>query len=251
MYYKDVNNNNKDLLVASYDQKIDIGYELGDLSNGKVISFDRGYLSDVYSTVFEFDGTFAYIESLWADLMALRVAGTPLVLGDVADGIFGDNIDTSNEIKCVIDDITEIKARTNTTKAFTLNLLLDSPVFTVPVGIPSDLDCIQTEWVGYNRWKTHVVQAYFGNKHFVDREADTYVFTGRYILNKHDNAMLHNYWRQQRGNVIHINESDWGTSLMFGPDNPSTSHDVIITNMQYNNYAIETRDLTIELLKVD
>lgn len=249
-YILDKNGNQFELFISSFVNKIDINYKLVQCSNGKYVSIDRGSNTDRYTTELSILINNNYVDNMLNILFGLRNSKTPVTIKTV-EPIFADNINVNYTVVAYIESIdkrvhtdlgvSEIK--------FILVAENSSLHFTAESGIPANMDCLNHQWDGYSIWNTHLNETYNENIYFVDRDADSYVFVGNYNLSVDDNAKLQNWWRSTRGNVVTINDNDWGTSNMFGPYISATSHPVVIKRISYKYDSVNRRSVTVEFYR--
>lgn len=239
-----------ELTAISYKPSILINFELVELSNSKFSSIDRGVLTDRYSTVLSFSNKTEYINSLISELNLLRDNLKPVLIDMFDERVFGDNVDHSGVVSCVINSLTPQASETINTQSVDIGFLPSAITYTGGSGIPAEVDCLQGGWKGYSRWKTHINETYQRDNYFVDREADVLVFEGSYIFTVDQNAEAFNFWKTQRGEPFSIEDGDFGVDNMFGSDGGNGTHIVIITNITYENISPTKRQTKIELVKV-
>jgi len=239
-----------DLKITNYEQNIRINYKLVETSGSNILSIDRGALTDRYSSTVIFRGHKDYIREIVSEITLLRTNGKELVLDQFNENIFGDNVDYSGAINCLVDSFGKENSPTLNIQSIELVLLPTNLTFVGTSQLPTSLNCLYSKWEGYSDWNAHVNETYTRNNYFVDREADTYVFEGDYSLTIDENTNLLSFWKQQRGDAFTINDGDFGTSNMFGPVAGTGAHSVIILNIEYDRFGPVMRSTTIKLVKV-
>lgn len=250
MRFKKSDNSYFELDSIGYRQNILIDYELIELSNANFSSIDRGEQVDKYKTELSFDSENSYITELLQELYLLRLNQKEVLIDQFEERVFGDHIDHSGVIYCVVDGITPEQNETLNTSSTKITFNSTGVSYVSGGGIPESINCLQSGFKGFSIWNTKVNEAYNGDNYQVDREADTYIFDGSYIFSEDENASMFNFWRTQRGEPFIINDTDFGTSLMFGANGGNTTHKVIITNIEYEKISPIFRQTKIELVKV-
>lgn len=234
--------------ITEYKPNNSINYKLVGLSNGDYTSIDRGLSTDRYSSTLTFRGRKEDIRNLVDKLTELRNNSKEVEISEFQVNIFGDNVDHSGTIKCLVHTFGKEESPNKNIQTIKITFLPTDLIFKLGSEIPS-LNCLSSKWSGYSDWNAHTVETYTNN-YFVDREADTFVFEGTYNLSVEDNSDLLNNWRLIRGNRFTINESDFGTERMFGGSTTDTTHNVIFLDVSYDNLGPVRRLTTIKLVKV-
>lgn len=236
-------------ITPSYKPNITINYDLVKLSNSGYHSIDRGALTDRYSSTMTFRDTPEYIRELVSELTLLRDNNKSVLIDEFEENVFGDNVDYSGVIDCVVEKIDKETSPVFNVQTITITFLATDLSFIDNPIIPP-LNCMNNDWAGYSEWNTHVNETYTRQNYFIDRVADTYIFEGEYILSIEDNASLLSFWKTQRGSSFDINDGDFGTEFMFGPVAGNGTHKVIILDISYNRLSPIYRTTTIQLVKV-
>jgi len=94
--------------VRDYEPSIMINYELIALSSGKLISIDRGQATDKYSSKLIFSGTKTDMYAIITALQDLRNNNKEVILTEIDDSFFGEHVDHTVPIKCVINTISDM-----------------------------------------------------------------------------------------------------------------------------------------------
>jgi hypothetical protein len=197
-----------------------------------------------------FRGSKSYIRDLVAELTTLRRSNKEVIIDQFEENVFGDNIDHTGSISCLVGNLQEETSPALNVQQIVVDFLATDVLTVGDTGIPTSIICLNTSWKGYSVWNTHINETYNRNNYFVDREEDTFEFEGMYVFNIEDNQKILNYWKTQRGLAFTINDGDWGTDFMFGPDAGNTTHDVIINDISYSRFSATHRKVTIQLIKV-
>lgn len=225
-----------------------INYALIIKSDKKVRSIDRGASTDRYASEMVFRGKSDTIDALYHQLQLLRDASEEVVLSDFEDAYFGDHIDHSNAINCVVYKIEKLDSPVLRVKTFKIVFLgTDVQLIGTPQ-LPS-LTCLDAQWYGYNEWNTSVNETYDRNNYFVDREADLHLFKGTYHISKDENMDLFRYYSEQRGTEFTVDDGSFGINGMFGPNVTSDTHDVVFKAISYKAISPTLREVTIELIR--
>lgn len=235
---------------TKYKQKILINYSLDELSNKKFYTVDRGPDTDRYETTLSIKGTKEYIDELVNELQILRDNKKPVILTDMEEPIFGDNVKHDIDISTLVYKIDNKGSSKYKVYNIELTLLATDLFFEGQSDIPEGMKCLGHDWKGISIWNTHINETYNRNNYFVDREADTFLFTGNYLLSKEDNQMLLNWHKHNRGYNIYITEDQFGVIKMFGPNGGDTDHTVVIKQITYERVSPIHRKTKIELYKV-
>jgi hypothetical protein len=249
MRFKNNDNSYTDMKVRAYKPQILIDYKLIETSGGNFLSIDRGVETDRYATTITFRGLKDAIRSLVNELTILRANGKQIIFDEFNEPLFGDNVDHSGIINCVIDEFGVEESVALNVEAVTITFLATDLSFLGTGALP-ELQCLAHESKGYADWSTRVNETYNRSNYFVDRESDIYVFEGTYSLSLEDNKNLLSFWKIQRGIKFTINEVDWGVERMFGGHIASSVHDVIVVDMDYSRVSPNRRNTKIELVKV-
>lgn len=240
---------NLDVKVNNAQHSILINYELMETSSRKLRSIDRGDRSDRYSCEFTFRGTKPYIQSIVEVLDSLRASNSNVVLSECEENYFGENVNHTNPISTKIFNMGKVTSPVLNVYEFTVDLLASNLTFTGTPILPQSLHCLQSDFECYSTWNTHINETYFRNNTFVDYEADIYTFTGRYIMDNEDIKNLLQFNKVYRGGVFEITEPVFGVSNMFGFSITDTTHDVIITNLEYSRISPILFDVNITLVR--
>lgn len=238
-----------ELDIHSYTPEININYNLVQMSGGNFISVDRGVSTDRYASTIDFYTNKEYIKDLVSELTILRDNGKEVIFDQFSEHIFGDNVDHSPAISCVIGDFGEEKVEDLNAKKISITFIPTNLTFTGDETLPS-LTCVDYKWQGFADWNTHVNETYNRSNYFVDHKADSYVFEGTYLLTLEENVSLLSYWKTQRGQKFTINDGDFGVTNMFGSYLNDATYDVIIKDINYVRVSPTLRNTTITLLKV-
>lgn len=226
-----------------------VKYTLKQLSNGKVVSVgDRGYSTDRFETDLSIRLEKELAEGFIFEVNALREAQKELVLSDFQFPVFGDNVDHSGNISCVVGKMGLEESPEFNLKTINIRLIPTDLQFingSLPV-----LACLEHDYTSTAEWKTGVNETYNRGNYFVDRVGDTYVFSGYYLLEGNETGQLIEFWRQQRGEVLTVDESGFGVVKMFGATIAETSHNVIIKDINYSIHSNTKRSVNIQLIKV-
>ena len=250
MYFIKDDGNQFEIRASSYEQNILINYKLVPTDSMNFISIDRGVATDRYETRLEFTQPEAYIHDLLDELQALRVANKQIVMGDFPERIFGDNIDHSTTIDCVLYDMGEEADAGKGVRSIWIKFLMTDPQYIGIPQLPDAIKCIQAGYKAYSIWNTHVVETYNRENYFVDKETDTTLFNAEYVLCDDENADLLRFWNTQRGTPFTVSDTDFGTTYMFGANGGTGNHLVIINKIEYKYISPKIRQTEIELVKV-
>ena len=239
-----------DLKVLSYATKQDINYKLTLLSNKSIRSVDRGPDTDVYTSEVTIVGDKDYIYELTRVFMDLRKAKQLIKITNVEESIFGVNIRTDYEYACYVDNIGKIEMTDLRVGQMKFTLRLVNPLFKSnnPLNI---YNCLDWKYKAYNEFNTHLQGAY--NSSFiwqVDREVDTYIFEGVYVLQHQEIVDLLEHRRTKRGNTFNVIPSYWGLpdKHMFGPNLNETSYDVVWKDLKITDVGPVTAKATVSFL---
>lgn len=239
------------LKIRDYRQNILINYDLVELSDNKYISVDRGALTDRYESTLTFSGNRSDMSSLYNTLYLIRQSKSPIILTDIDVPIFGDHIIYPEYLSTIITKITQLENKSTNIYSFELTLLCSNDSITFGVSPMPKLTNLRNSWSGSRLWNFKVTETYNRINTFYDSECDRYTFTGEYLLTKENNNKVYTYWRNIRGSVITINESDWGITDMFGLGiGHQTTHNVVIKNIEYDKLGNIYRLTKITLYKV-
>ena len=249
MRFKKNDNSVYNLRVVEATQEIDINYKLVKLSNANYTAIDRGPSTDRYASTFTIEGKTDYINDLVQELTLLRNAGKDVIIDQFEEPVFGDDVDHSIAIACVVEKLAEQKTPVLNKQIIMITFLTTDLSFIGTPSIPI-LNCLQHNWEGYGEWNAHVNETYNRSNFFVDNEADTYVFEGTYSLSFEDNKSLLSFQKHQRGDDFIINEADWDVEQMFGGFITDGQHTVKLLEINYSRISPVRRDATIKLVKV-
>ena len=239
-----------ELKSNDYKQDILINYKLVEASGNNFISVDRGVLTHRYSSTITFRQQKDIIREIVREITLLRTNGKEVILDEFDENIFGDNIDHSGSISCVVNMFGKETSPALNVQTIELTFLPIDLSFVGTTELPASLSCLNHKWKGYSDWNTHINETYNRSNYFIDREADTFTFEGDYILTIEDNQNLLTFWKTQRGSSFIIDDGDFGTEYMFGEDAGTGQHTVIITDVSYSRFSPISRLVTIKLVKV-
>jgi hypothetical protein len=240
-----------ELKVKRADLDMVINYELLPLSANKFKSIDRGVITDRYLVKFKFNGREEYITSIINEINLLRVNQKSIILYDIDERFFGDHINHSGQLNVTLYSISKEKTTNFNVKDIEVEFLLNSPSYIqMSNTLPLNMKCMQHKHEGYADINVVVNETYNRQNYFVDREEDSFTFTGTFTLSQDDTALLLNYWKNQRGEPFVINESMFGITHMFGAIAGVGSHTVIIKDITYTRLSSRYRDVKITLIKV-
>ena len=238
-----------ELLVNASAHSIDIKYNLRKLDNGKYIARNNFPKRDKYSATLEIRAEAGYITSLVTELTLLRKNNKEVILDQMEENIFGDNIDHTGEIACVLPFFGNQESPAMNVQSINITFLPTELVFTPEATLPN-LSCANEQWTGFAEWKATTNQSLNSFNYFVDREADSYEFTGEYMLSLEENKNLLGFWKTQRGVPFLINDGDWGVYKMFGGYINTAQHQVIIKAVEYERVSPVLRKTKITLVRV-
>jgi hypothetical protein len=250
MRFKKNDNTYFTISFQDYVPDIGINYELIELSGNKFRSIDRGIGTDRYATTITAYGKRDYIQSLITELHTLRDNNKPIIIDQVQEGIFGDHINYTVPISCVLLEFGQESQRSFNTYQIDFKLISSGVTYKTGGSLPDKLKCLSAGWIGAVNMNIHTNETYNSSNYFVNRVADSYQFEGLYTLSVADNAELYNFWKGQRGNVFTIDESDFGVTQMFGSLGGTGTHDVIIQEITTEPISSIYRSTTIKLIKV-
>lgn len=229
-----------------------INYELRELSSGRTKSIDRGVLSDRYSADITFSDSRTYMYELVRELEELRVNKLPVIMGGFQQDVnpFGDHLNYSGEISCLIDGWGELNSKQLGQYDLTITFLATEVEYDGTPEIPVGMKCLQNDYLTASDWNTSINESYYGNNWFVDRVVDKYYYEGEYLLTTEENRNLFTFWKDQRGNAFTVQESDFGVTNMFGPTFLGESqYRVVIIGIEYEVISPVLRRTKITLLK--
>lgn len=248
MRFKNHDGTYTELKAYDYKQKHDYSFYLTEMSDGSFIPTHREYA--LFTTTLLVKGHRSTIDNILIQLNTLRANNDEVVLDQFEERVFGDNINHGVEIKCIIGNIDE--KGSNFLNRYELEITLyPTDVFPIgQTGIPNGLKCLRHTWTGRTEWDFTTHRTYSGNNFFTNNGGDIRSFKGEYMLTMDDNAMLLNWFKANSGNIVSINEEDFGVTNMFGALGGSGSHLVTIKNIDYTRTDAMHRVVTIELYKV-
>lgn len=242
-----------EMKVTKYTPEFKINFKLLETSGSNWISVgDRGPQTDRYVSTMTFRGRTDTIRSLVNELTLLRTNKKEIEIDEFQENMFGDNIDHSGVIKCVVGDFDkEISPVMNVQQIKVTFIATD--LIKIGSAILPSLNCLSHKWSGYSEWNTIVNETYNRDNYFVDRgvQSDTYKFEGTYSLTIEENRDLISFWEQQRGDKFTITDGDFGTTRMFGGYLNEPTYDVIITNISYTRVSPTRRNTKISLVRAN
>jgi len=240
-----------DVKVIDFDKSILINYNLIENSARQLLSIDRGASSDRYECTFTFRGKQSYIDLIIQTLTDLRAANLPVELTECNESFFGENIDYTLPIDCVVTNFGKSSSPNFNVFDLTVTLLADTNTlsFIGTPNLPLRLRCLQNSFEAYSDWNTTVNETYFRSAYFVDSEEDTYTFTGDYIVNNTDLQNILAFHKTIRGNNFATNDIQFGVPKMFGPTVSETSHVVVIKEITYSRMSAIVYKVTITLVR--
>jgi hypothetical protein len=239
-----------EIKAKSYSPDITVNFKLIETSSRKLVSIDRGSNTDRYAATLTVYGEPTYIGDFIRAITLLRTNGKSVVTNSPEVRLFGDNVDHSVSIDTLVYTMGKQKTVNRNVMSVDITFLASDLTFLSGALLPTDLQCLQTSWMGYAEWNTHIAETYNRNNYFVDRDADRYIFKGSYIMDIEQNKNLMNYWKTQRGASFTTNDAQWGTTEMFGAEIGTGTHDVIMINLDYVNISPTHRKVTVELVRV-
>ena len=249
MRFKNDSGSYTEMKITKYQPNVLINYKLIEASGGNYIPIDRGFTTDRYASTMTFRGHKDTIRSLVNELTLLRNNGKQIEIDEFEENVFGDNVNHSGVINCVVEDFGTEMSPVMNVETITITFLPTDLLFVGTPTLPS-LYCLSHKWEGYADWNTHVNETYTRSNYFVDRVADTYTFKGTYSFSIEENKNMMAFHKSTRGQVFTIDEADWGVNKMFGGYITETTHDVIIIDMEYTRVSPTRRQTTISLVKI-
>jgi hypothetical protein len=240
-----------DITPNDAKHKILVNYELVMKSDKKFFSIDRGEQTARYECEFTFRRDNDTIDNIYKQLQLLREASKPIVLSDMTENYFGDNVDHSGSISCVVTKISPLSSATKSTRVLKVTLLATDLSFIGVAQVGNGFKCLGYEWEGFNQWDFQVNETYFRNNYFVDYEKDLFLFTGTYMVSKADMRNLLAWHKLFRGSEYYTSSEQWGVlnGSMFGPNCPTIDNHVIISDMKYEILSPNLRRVEIELFR--
>jgi len=240
-----------DVKVISYEQNIMINYSLVENSARKLLPIDRGPSSDRYEVKFEFRGSKDYIDSIITTLTDLRTNQLPVELTECDEKFFGENVDHSIAINCVVTKFDKATSPSFNVYSIYVTLLADtnSMVFIGNPLLPLGLACLRHNYESYSEWNTTVNETYYRSAYFVDSQEDAYKFTGDYFMRANDMRDFLAFQKYIRGATWIAQEHQFGVSGMFGPTITATNHSVVIEELKYSRVSPILYKLTITLVR--
>jgi len=145
-----------------------------------------------------------------------------------------------------MDDNGTFRCRVSNGGSFTENEI----VVSVASGAISPLLCEQGQSYSGGPWNANVLQTYFGNNSFLDSGNDILVFRGVYIMTNEQLRNLMQFHRVNRGTPFTIDDGSFGVQLMFGYSAGNTTHDVVLTSVEYDRISSVTSRVEVSLMKV-
>lgn len=240
-----------EIQAKSYTPIAKINFKLIETSSRKLVSIDRGAITDRYQTTLAVYGSPSYVGDLISELTTLRKNSKSVVINSPEVRIFGDNVNHSISIDTLVWSMGKQRTVSSNVQAVDVLFLASDVSFMSGSSLPTDLQCLQSTWEGFSQWNTHINETYSRNNYFVDRESDRYVFRGSYIMDIDQNKSIMNYWKIQRGIAFATTDTQWGTTEMFGAELGSGAHNVIMTDLSYTNISPTHRKVTVELTRID
>lgn len=250
MRFKKNNGTYFTLAFQEYEPIIKINYELIALSSNRVRSIDRGVSTDRYATKLTVIGKKSYITELLVELDLLRANNKPVIIDQCQEAVFGDHIDYSAPISCVIFGLEDENSRALNSYSVEFTLLASTVSYKLDATLPTGLRCLAHTWTGTSRMNASTNETYNRTNYYVNRVEDTFLFKGTYTLTAAENASLLNFWKVNRGNNIEIDETDFGVTNMFGALGGLGTHTVVIEGIETEQLGSIYRTTTIKLIKV-
>jgi hypothetical protein len=237
-----------EIFVRSYKPKIKAGYELKQSSSKQYFSIDRGITTDEYSADLSFRGEYSQIEELIIAINELKNNLKSIKLRNVNVALFGDHIDYSGILECAVTEISVQETADVNVMKLDVTLMLSSPVFK-PVIPRVDLVNSYNSWSGGVEWDYVVNTTHNGDIFSNYLTADTYLFKGKYMLNKDTTYALFSDWLLNiRGRPFDTTSSEWGVSKMFGAT-LGENHKIIIKSIDIEIISSYIRDVSVEIVR--
>ncbi len=238
----------EEIKINDFKHSILIDYELEESTSRKLISFDRGSNSDRYGTKLFFRKDTATVKDLFTIFDDLRESNIPISLRGFEERVFGDHLDYSGTITCILDtdsmDIQESPAF----NVLTFSVILVAVEYNIVLGTPSlpNLNCLQVNWTGGHRSDINTQMTYGGSFYSTDSSSDMVEFKGSYLLDIEANERLYKYWVKQRGISFNTTSTAFGAVDMFG-EKYGENHNVVIKSIEYKRASPILRQVTIVL----
>ncbi len=239
----------EEIKLNDYKTKMSIDYKLEETTSRKYISFDRGMSSDKYACELVFRKDHATIENLITIFVDLREANKAILLRGFEEDIFGDHIDHSGTITCVLEtngmDIQN--APVFNVMEFSVEVIAVDYPFVDRSAKPS-LTCLQSNWKGGRDFNVKTQMTYGGSFYTTNSMSDHAEFKGSYIISNVNCARLLAYWVWQRGREFVTTSQEWGTDKMFGVSLGDT-HQIVIKSVDIERISPILRQVTITLYR--
>jgi len=249
-YILDINDDPFDINIFSYETDTLINYTFKNNSAGQLIPIDRGQRGDRYSSKLIFKGTTDDVYDLILILDDLRTNKKEVIIGGLSGvPIFGDNVDYSSDIKCLVVDYNEINHPVYNVVTIELTLLATGITFTGLTILPSRMQCLKSGWKTINEKGYIVNETYFRNNYLVETFNDYFEFNGEYLLDIEGAQQILNMQRINRGNTISITNLQLGTDFPWGPTITDISHNVKIKEVNVEPIGPQHRKMTLSLIR--
>ena len=210
-----------------------LAYKWVKCSDGNYNAVDRGADSDIYDAEVEIYGTESVVDNVINVLNENRTGEyNYLYMASFNSGekIFGCNVDYTSSITAIVLSVSKKVQRTWKGFSTLVKFRASSPTFT-GVGTLPTFKNLEYGYIGDTTTTIVKLDSYTNIYEFQDRQNDSGIFEGVFVLSNSDMEDLRNYIRVQRGNTISITSVS-GVGQMFGEKRGSYPYNVKIVEWQ-------------------
>jgi len=204
----------KTVYVRSIEVDTQLQYKLVDKDNGSSVVIDRGSRSDIYEGVFVCVGKTDEIYDIYQQVRRYSHIAVSNCNSDEA--LFGENVDYTNQIDCLVMELGDIVHTTNKIATVRMRVRAETPlVFSGTTTLPK-LKCIGNGWSTETVLGQSIYDAYFGQQFIIDSLKDKYLCSLSATLKLSETISILNWFRLNRGKPFTMNYDDWGVQYPFG-----------------------------------
>jgi hypothetical protein len=230
----------KTFRVYSVTPAVKLQYKLVERDNGTAITIDRGVNSDMYESTFTIIGETADVEEVQLSINRNTHINISSINSDEA--IFGDNVNYSGVISCVVIEISQLKQRLKGTSEITLTIRAErSNITFIGQAVLPQIKCVSTGYWTKTTLGQTINDSYTGINNISDSVKDVYECELQSVLNFDDAQKLQEWYRLQRGREFTMLEADWGVDKPFRDINQNG------TKPQVGDYPYQARMLSLSI----
>lgn len=239
-------------IKEEFKPSIVLGAKFMEMQAGNISVTDRGVTTDSYSCEVETYGTQEYIDGLIEHLQGIREGGFDCQIQDCSDGehLFGENIDYTDEIPIVIEDISEAAHKTLGGIGFNMTLKVEVPTDLTFIGTAAlpQLKCLDPKYKADSGWSYNIIESYTSNHYIYDSVYDFGAFEGTFVLKTSELKDLQEFRRINRYSIATLSSTGvLGLDNIFGVRAPAYPLKIRLMDVKTKYRAPGYYDVTVKI----